>query len=193
MKTNTLLFIFLLILSSCNDSIKNNSLAKTIIDATKKEFQKSSVELDNIVIDSLNIETVNLRGFYTDRINNFSSYLADAERANLSRIEELTKEGDTVMANKIKANHLKNLKIASDLDSLHYKADTSIKILKAVYLLNVKFQRSTINEKVTKFFYQKDTTEVVIQISDPIIYNIVNGNDYLTLLTIGQAIKNLPK
>src|SRR5258705_12270691 len=98
MKTNTLLFIFLLILSSCNDSVKNNFLAKTIIDATKKEFQKRSVELDNIVIDSLSIETVSLKSFYTDRINNFSSYLADAERANLSRIKELTEKADTVMA-----------------------------------------------------------------------------------------------
>jgi len=188
-KTINLLFIFLLVLGSCNPRVKNNSLAKTIIDVTKKEFQKRSVELDNVVIDSLSIETVNLMGFYSDRISNFTSYLADAERANLSRIEELTKNGDTVMANKIKANHLKNLKIASDLDSLHYKADSSIKILKAVYLLNAKFQSSTINQKVIKYFYQKDTTEVVIEVSDPIMYDIVNGNDYLTLLMIGQAIK----
>jgi hypothetical protein len=188
MKILSLLFVFLLILSSCGNEDKN-SLTTRIKDVTENEFQKRSVELDRLIIDSLNIESVNLRDFYTDRINNFSAYLARSEDANQRYIKELIDKGDTAKASKVKARHLENLELASMLDSLHYSADSSIKVWRAVYLLNAKFGASSLSEKTTKYFYQKDTTEVVIQVADPILHDIVNGNDYLTLLTVGQALK----
>ena len=190
MRRNTLLFIFLLIFASCHNNNKaDNSLAKTITDVTKKEFQKRSIEFNNVIIDSIKIETINLKDFYIDRIHNFRLYLADEETANQTYIKDLLNKGDTGMANKVQVRHLKNVKIASLLDSLHNKADSSIKIFRAAYLLTAKIPGLVLNEEITKYFYKKDTTEVVIQTADPTMDDIVNGNNYLMLLSIGRTIK----
>ena len=189
MKVNPLFFVSLFMLASCKNNVENESLSEAIIDITKKEFQKRSVELDYLTIDSLIIENINLRDFYTDRINNFSTYVANATTANQSRIKDLISKGDTIMANKIQANQMEILKTASVLDSLHNIADTSIKVLRTLYLLDAKFKGGRLNEKVTNYLYKKDTTVVTIQVRDPFLQGILNGNDYLMLISVTQTPK----
>ena len=189
MKVNPLFFVSLFILASCKNNVESKSLSKAIIEITKKEFQKRSVELDYLTIDSLIIETINFRDFYIDRINNFATYVANATTANQSRIKDLINKGDTAMANKIQANQIEILKTASVLDSLHNIADASIKVLKAIYLLDAKFHGGRLNEKVTNYLYKKDTTVVTIQVRDPFLQGIINGNDYLMLISMTQTPK----
>ena len=190
MKTDSFFLVFFFILFACKNNIEDdNSLQALIEDITKKEFEKRSIKLDYLKIDNLSIDKINLGHFYTDRINNLATYLANQKTANESYIKDLTSKGDTAMVNKVQANRLKYLKMASELDSLYNKADTSIKILKAVYLLDAKFQGGRLKDKVTKYLYEKDTTEVVIQVQDPFMHDIVNGNNYLLLLPIIRTRK----
>lgn len=191
MKRNLLFFASVLLLTSCQDKSSADPLKHKIESVTQNEFTRHSVELDDVEIDSLRVESVSLGDFYASRIAHYSIYLANADRSVPNAVEELTNRGDTAMANQIRTNHARNLEFASSLDSLYYKADTSVKVIKADYLLTAQYQGSVLQQRVTKYFSQKDSSEVVIPVSDKDMFDIVNGNDHLNLLLASVAAKGI--
>lgn len=157
MKKVLFVMIAVIYLVACQKKT-DQKLKEQIEILTTDELQRDGHNIESLNIENIKYNVEGLDLFYGKREIDMGKAAKEIKTINLEEVQSMkTTEEEK---NKMVKLHQKLDSCLKVIDSLYKNADSTIKIYEVNYTLKAKTDKRTFDEKVTKYFYLKDLSEL---------------------------------
>lgn len=128
----------------------------------RQDLQAGGYKVLSLQVDSLSYNLVSLKDFYTNRMAQLKKEKEEYRAVNI----KLKQTGVAVNQSKLADDSIKTSNAMKVLESMVEKADAEKNIICVSYKLVAQTNTTNYNTVYTKYFYEKDFTEVKVKFQD---------------------------